>query len=155
MKFHNLNKKPLDKTLSRRTDAKRRGFTLVEMLLVVTILGILAAIVLPKVVGTGDRARKQAAVTQINAFKTALDMFEVDNGHYPRGKNGLNDLVVKPNDANNWHQYMDNIPADPWGNKYIYDFPGRHNPSGFDLMSMGPDGRVGGDDDIVNWQTVK
>jgi general secretion pathway protein G len=134
---------------------RRRAFTLVEMLLVVTILGILAAIVLPRVVGTGDRARVQAAKTQISAFKTSLDMFEVDNGHYPRGKNGLDDLVKQPKDANNWHQYMETIPLDPWQNKYLYEFPGRHNPNGYDLSSVGPDGKVGSEDDITNWQPGK
>jgi general secretion pathway protein G len=152
MKCQNTQALSSNPTGTTKTPAKLQGFTLVEMLLVVTILGILAAIVLPKVVGTGDRARIQAAKTQINAFKTSLDMFEVDNGHYPRGKNGLDDLVRQPKDANNWHQYMDNIPVDPWGGKYIYEFPGRHNPNGFDLMSMGPDQRSGTEDDITNWQ---
>ena len=145
----------LNRNGAPNTRVRRRAFTLVEMLLVVTILGILAAIVLPKVTGTGERARVQAAKTQLGAFKTALDMFDVENGHYPRGKDGLNDLVRQPKDAPNWHQYMDTIPLDPWGNKYIYEFPGRHNPNGFDLMSMGPDARAGTEDDIVNWQTGK
>lgn len=131
---------------------QRRAFTLVELLLVLTILAILAAIVLPKLSGTGERARVKAAVTQISAFATALDLFEVENGHYPKGKNGLNDLMVKPNDAQNWHQYMESIPLDPWQHPYIYEFPGRHRPNSYDLSSMGPDGRPGNDDDITNWQ---
>src|SRR5260221_7390786 len=90
------------------------GFTLVEMLLVVVILGVLAAIVYPKVAGTSGRAKNTAAMTQIGAFKSALDAFEVDNGYYPKGKNGLLDLVVRPRDAANWHgPYIDNIPKDP------------------------------------------
>ena len=87
-------------------------------------------------------------------FKTALDAFEVDNGYYPKGKSGLLDLVQRPANAQNWHgPYLDNIPKDPWQNDYIYECPGRHNSSSFDLMSVGPDGRAGSDDDITNWQT--
>jgi general secretion pathway protein G len=76
----------------------------------------------------------------------------VENGHFPKGRSGLNDLVVKPRDASNeWHQYLDKIPADPWGNAYVYEFPGRHNASSFDLSSPGPDGQPGNDDDVTNW----
>jgi general secretion pathway protein G len=131
---------------------QRRAFTLVELLLVLTILAILAAIVLPKLTGQGERARVKAAITQISAFGTALDLFEVENGHYPKGKNGLNDLMVQPRDTQNWHQYMESIPLDPWQHPYIYEFPGRHRPNSYDLSSMGPDGRPGTDDDITNWQ---
>jgi general secretion pathway protein G len=139
-----------------RSRRLRSGFTLIELLLVLVILGILGAIVIPKFAGTGERARVQAAKTQINSFATALDVFEVDNGYYPKGKNGLNDLVVSPRGAQNWHgPYVESIPADPWQHAYIYECPGRHRPSSYDLMSMGADGRVGGDDDIVNWQTGK
>ncbi len=131
-----------------------RAFTLVEMLLVLVILGVLAAIVYPKIAGRGEQARVTAAQTQIAAFKTALDAFEVDNGYYPKGKSGLLDLVQRPANAQNWHgPYLDNIPKDPWQNDYIYECPGRHNSSSFDLMSVGPDGRAGSDDDITNWQT--
>ncbi len=131
-----------------------RAFTLVEMLLVLVILGVLAAIVYPKIAGRGEQARVTAAQTQIAAFKTALDAFEVDNGYYPKGKGGLLDLVQRPANAQNWHgPYLDNIPKDPWQHDYIYECPGRHNSSSFDLMSVGPDGRAGSDDDITNWQT--
>src|SRR5882672_6223809 len=111
----------------------QHAFTLIEMMLVLTILAILA---------------------QLGGFKTALDLFEVDNGHYPKGKSGLNDLVVKPRDASaDWHQYLDNIPLDQWQHPYIYECPGRHNPNSYDLSSAGPDGQVGNEDDIFNWQT--
>src|SRR5215467_5349009 len=92
----------------------RRGFTLVEMLLVLVILATLAAIVYPKVMGRSEQARITAAQTQIANFKTALDAFEVDNGYYPKGKNGLMDLVQQPRDATSWHgPYLETIPADP------------------------------------------
>jgi general secretion pathway protein G len=86
-----------------------------------------------------------------------LDAFEVDTGQYPKGKNGLNDLVVAPRDVQGWKgPYMKNeIPKDPWGNDYVYEFPGKRNPSSYDLMSLGPDGRSGTDDDITNWSQNK
>src|SRR5215831_15006094 len=87
---------------NRTTNQRRHGFTLVELLLVLVILGILAAIVIPKFSGRTEQAKEQAAVTQIATFRTALDAFEVDNGYYPKGKNGLDDLIVKPRDAQNW-----------------------------------------------------
>lgn len=132
----------------------RRGFTLIELLLVLVILGILAAIVVPKFSGRTEQARVTAAQSQIATFGTALDAFEVDNGFYPKGKNGLQELIQAPRDASNWRgPYLKNdIPLDPWGRAYIYECPGRRNPTSYDLMSMGPDGNEGGDDDITNWQ---
>jgi general secretion pathway protein G len=132
----------------------RRAFTLIELLLVLVILGILAAIVVPKFAGRTEQARKVAAETQIANFGTVLDAFEIDMGYYPKGRNGLLDLVQQPRDADNWKgPYLkSDIPLDPWKNAYIYDCPGKHNPTTYDLMSIGPDGREGGDDDITNWQ---
>ena len=139
--------------LLTRARGNRSGFTLIELLLVLVILGILAAIVVPKFSGRTEQARLTAASSQISTFGTALDAFEVDNGFYPKGKNGLNDLVSAPNGAQGWKgPYLKSeIPVDPWGNAYIYECPGKQNPTSYDLMSMGPDGRVGGDDDITNW----
>ena len=141
-------------TRNRNHSLRQRAFTLIELLLVLVILGILAAIVVPKFAGRTEQARLTAAQSQISTFGTALDAFEVDMGYYPKGKSGLNDLVVSPRDGQNWKgPYMKNdIPLDPWGNAYIYEYPGKRNAKSYDLMSMGPDGRAGGDDDISNWQ---
>lgn len=136
--------------------AAQRGFTLVELLLVLVILGTLAAIVLPKFSGTTERARRTQAQTQIATFGTALDAFEVDVGHYPSGRSGLLELIQQPREGVGWHgPYLKNetsIPKDPWGGDYIYECPGKHNPNGYDLSSAGPDGRPGNEDDISNWQ---
>jgi general secretion pathway protein G len=140
----------------RNIGKSQRGFTLVEMLLVLVILGVLAAIVYPKVAGRGEQARVTSTKTQIAAFKTALNLFEVDNGYYPKGRNGLLDLVQKPRDAVNWHgPYLETLPKDPWGNDYIYESPGKHNAGSYDIMSMGPDLRSGTEDDIGNWEEGK
>jgi general secretion pathway protein G len=100
-------------------------------------------------------AKVASADTQIATFKTALDAYEVDNGYYPKGKNGLLDLIRQPPNGKKWRgPYLTSgvIPKDPWGNDYVYECPGQHNPHSYDLMSMGPDGRVGGGDDISNWK---
>jgi general secretion pathway protein G len=135
---------------SKNTTQRSRAsaFTLIELLLVLAILAILAAIVVPKFTGVTAGANKKAAIAQLSTFATALDMFEVDNGHYPKN---LNDLMVQPRDAKNWRQYMDSIPLDPWQHPYVYVFPGKHRPNSYDLSSMGPDGESGGNNVIANW----
>jgi general secretion pathway protein G len=140
-----------------RARATRSGFTLIELLLVLVILGILAAIVVPKFSGRTEQARETAARTQIATFGTALDSFEVDVGYYPKGRNGLNDLFTQPRDAQNWRgPYIKNeIPKDPWQNDYVYECPGKNNPSSYDLLSMGPDARAGTEDDITNYSKKK
>jgi general secretion pathway protein G len=128
-----------------------RGFTLVELLLVLVILGVLAAIVVPKFSGRTEQAKEQAARTQISTFQTALGTFEVDNGYYPRGRQGLQDLITRPRDAQNWrgpYLQTDRVPMDPWNNEYIYECPGRHNPESYDLSSAGP---PGANKPIANW----
>ena len=141
-------------TQNRTVRRGQQGFTLVELLLVLVILGILASIVLPKFTNRTKQAKVAATQTQIATFKTALDAYEVDNGYYPKGKNGLMDLIQQPRDAQGWrgpYLQADAIPLDPWGNAYIYDCPGRHNPTGYDISSLGPP-----DDNMVigNW-TIK
>lgn len=144
----------LDPTPIQRRRTVARGFTLIELLLVLVILGILAAVVVPKFSGRTEQARVTAAQSQIATFGTALDAFEVDTGSYPKGKNGLLDLVQQPRDAQNWKgPYMKGeIPNDPWGQPYLYECPGRNNATSYDLSSIGPDGREGTEDDITNWQ---
>jgi len=140
---------------SQSRGAKRKAFTLVELLLVLVILGTLAAIVLPRFGGTKRRAQDAAAKTQITTFKTVLNAFEVDNGYFPET---LEDLVQQPRDAKDWRgPYLDSgsIPLDPWGHDYLYQYPGRNNPNGYDLMSMGFDGRENTDDDITNWESTR
>jgi general secretion pathway protein G len=95
--------------------------------------------------------RRQAGI-QMSAIAAALDAFESDNGRYPKA---LDDLTVQPTDCPNWHQHMQAVPLDPWRHHYIYDVPGKHRSNSYDLSSMGMDGKVGGDDDIVNWQANK
>jgi general secretion pathway protein G len=141
---------------SRLRTVYRRAFTLVELLLVLTILAILAGIVLPKFGNVSGRAKETAVKADLASFKTALSMFEIDMGYYPKGRDGLNQLVIKPSGApTKWHKYLDvdKLPNDPWGRPYVYEFPGKHNPDGYDIYSLGAEGR-GGTDAIGNWTTA-
>jgi general secretion pathway protein G len=132
------------------------GFTLIELLLVIAILGVLAALIVPKFAGRTEQARVAAAQSDIATMGTQLDAYEVDNGAYPKGKNGLSDLITQPRDAQNWRgPYLKDLKTDPWGNAYIYEFPGKNNATGYDLSSMGPDGKANTDDDITNWTSTR
>ncbi len=135
---------------------RHQGFTLVEMLLVLVILATLAAIVIPKFAGRSQQAKVTAAQSQLTSLEMALDAFEVDNGYYPKS-GALNELIDQPANAANWKgPYLKKgIPLDPWGNAYTYEYPGKHSPNGYDLLSPGPDGRPGTDDDINNWDQNK
>jgi general secretion pathway protein G len=136
-----------------RTRKTHSGFTLIELLLVMVILVVLASIVVPKFTGRSEQARQTAARTDITTIDASLDAFEVDNGRYPSNEEGLAALITAPNGLQNWHgPYLKktSVPVDPWGNAYVYRYPGTHNTNGADLSSMGPDGREG-NDDITNW----
>ena len=141
----------MTKRMMRRWAA--RGFTLIELLLVLVILTALAAIVVPKFAKRGEQAKKTQAISQIAGFETALEAYEVDNGQYPTGDQGLNALIEAPSGVSNWKgPYLTRgVPNDPWGNPYVYTCPGQHNTNGFDIHSVGPDGTEGTEDDIDNW----
>jgi len=132
------------------------GFTLIELLVVLIILGLLAALVGPRLFGRVDTARQQAAQTQIEIFSGALDTYRLDNGKYPSTDQGLQALMEKPENLPNWSgPYLKKeIPRDPWGNEYVYKSPGEHGD--YDIISYGEDGQEGGDGnstDIVSWRS--
>jgi general secretion pathway protein G len=126
---------------------------MIELLLVLVILGVLAAIVVPKFAGRSEQAKVTAAKTDIGRLEVALDAFEIDNGRFPTSQEGLRVLFERPSDGQSWRgPYIKRgIPRDPWSNEYIYEYPGRYNENGYDLYSMGPDMRQGSEDDVTNW----
>jgi general secretion pathway protein G len=130
----------------------RNAFTLIELLLVLVILAVLAAVVVPKFTNRSEQARVTAAKTDIANLEVALDAFEIDNGRHPSTEEGLTALVLQPQNCPNWKgPYIKRgVPNDPWGNTYAYRYPGQHNANGYDLCSLGADGRDG-NDDIDNW----
>jgi len=136
---------------------RARGFTLIEIMVVVVILGILATLVAPAILGKVDEARIAKAQQDIRAMETALDLYRLDNFRYPTTDQGLQALVTRPTDPaiRNWKPggYIKQLMKDPWGNDYLYLEPGTHGLA-FDLWTHGADGQEGGEDaaaDIGNW----
>lgn len=136
------------------------GFTLLEVMVVMVIIGILAALIVPNVMGRLDEAKTTAAKTDLTSLANALKMYRLDNGRYPSTEQGLQALKVRPEIApvpKNWKTggYLDNLPRDPWGNEYKYLQPGVHGE--FDVFTLGADGAPGGegqDADIGNWSAT-
>lgn len=140
-----------------RKDVKRReqGFTLMEIMIVVIIIGLLAALVGPKLFGHVDKAKKETARAQIQNFGSALDALRLDVGRYPSSEEGLRALREKPSGMEAWKgPYLQKeVPADPWGKPYVYRCPGQNGD--YDILSYGQDGVEGGEgnnEDIVSWK---
>ncbi len=136
----------------RRTQS---GVTLIEMLVVVTIIALFAALVAPRMLGRADAARRTAARAQINSFMTALGAYKLDTGTYPLTDTGLNALRTRPENTTQWNgPYLpQDVPVDPWARPYLYKYPGEHGDEP-DIVSLGRDGQAGGegnDADIVSW----
>jgi len=133
-----------------------RGFTLLELMVVVVIIGVLAALIAPAVLDRLDEAKVTAARTDITNIGQALKLYKLDNGRFPSGEQGLQALVQKPTVGTlppNWKPYLDKLPNDPWGHPYQYANPGVHGD--IDVFSFGADGQAGGenkDADIGSWQ---
>ena len=125
----------------------QQGFTLLEIMVVVTILGLLAAFIVPNVIGQGEKAKADLAKANMASIANALDMYKLDNNRYPTTDQGLQALVEKPAEARNWNPagYLSGsrVPEDPWGNEYVYLSPGIDGP--YDLLSYGADGAEGGE----------
>lgn len=147
---------------STRMDREKRhpcaGVTLIEMLVVVTIIALFAALVAPRLLQKSDTARVTAARAQINAFMTALGAYKLDTGTYPTTEQGLKALREPPPGVKNWQgPYLpQDIPNDPWGNPYVYRYPGEHGGYEPEIISYGADGRPGGEGvnaDIVSWKS--
>ena len=137
------------------------GFTLIELMVVIVILGILAGLIVPRIMGRPEEARRMKARVQLESIETALKLYKLDNGSYPTTEQGLQALVEAPGSgrlAKAWREggYLEKgkVPLDPWDNEYVYLSPGIHGD--FDLMSYGFDGEPGGegkDKDINSWET--
>ena len=142
--------------LRKRHSARQAGVTLIEMLVVVTIMALFIAIVGPRLLSRGDAAKVTAARAQLSAFSNALALYKLDTGTFPTTEQGLQALRVQPEGATQWQgpYLQQDIPVDPWGHAFIYKFPGDHGDEP-DMTSLGGDGQPGGDGnnaDIVSWK---
>ena len=140
-----------------KTKRNNRGFTLIELLIVMIILGLLAALVAPKMFGKIGSSKQKTAKAQISLFETAMDTYRLDMGKYPSTEQGFLALRIKPGDDDNWDgPYLSKeIPLDPWKNPYEYRYPGEH--SDYDIISYGLDKQPGGDGedtDVVSWKNI-
>lgn len=141
--------------LRRRTRRAERGFTLVEILVVITIIGLIMALVGPRVINYLGEAKVKAAKIQIESFSSALDLYYLDAGRYPSSSEGLAALAQRPGGSNTWNgPYVKGgfVPNDPWGKPYVYRSPGEHGA--YDILSYGSDGQEGGTgtaSDIASW----
>ncbi|MBL7002733.1 MAG: type II secretion system major pseudopilin GspG [Gammaproteobacteria bacterium] len=138
----------------KKINKSQSGFTLLEIIVVVTIIAILAAYIAPKVAGRTDDARISKAKSDIRVIDSSLEMYKLDNYNYPSSDAGLNALVEAPSEAKNWRKggYVKKLRKDPWGNDYLYEYPGQHGE--YDIYSLGADGQSGGEEnnaDIGNW----
>ena len=137
---------------------KRRGFTLIEIMVVVVIIGLLSALVGPRLIGQSEEAKVKTTRTQISQLEQVLGLFHLDNGFYPTTEQGLAALVTRPTtppEPPNYKKngYMKKVPKDSWSREFVYECPGRHGD--FDLLSYGADGQEGGEDskaDLTNWE---
>ncbi|MBI3322559.1 MAG: type II secretion system major pseudopilin GspG [Candidatus Omnitrophica bacterium] len=141
--------------MKKKEKSKGAGFTLIELMLVLVILSAIAAMVVPRLAGRSEEARRKVAEADIKGnLSVALKLYEVDNGRYPSTEQGLSALMSKPSSPpvpKDWKgPYLEQEPLDPWQKTYIYRYPGTHPPRDYDLFSHGPDG-VESDDDIKNW----
>ena len=144
--------------IKRKHLAHQAGFTLLELMVVIVILGVLASMVVPNLMGNKEKADAQKATSDIVALEGSLDMYKLDNTRYPTTDQGLNALITKPDSdpaPKNYKDggYIKRLPADPWQNEYQLLSPGEHGS--VDVFSMGPDGQAGTDDDIGNWNLDK
>lgn len=131
----------------------QRGFTLIEVLVVIIILGLIAALVVPRITGRVDEAKIEATKIQMRAIKDALEQYKLDNGIYPTTEQGLKALIEMPNTPplpSRWRPYLDKLPQDAWGRNFVYLSPGIKRP--FELRSLGADGKEDTEDDLDVWK---